>query len=190
MLATPLMLLAALLGSTQGARGSERLLIDSELSSAQFDISVILLFRLKGEFSDIEGHIDVDHDTGAIQVEATISAHSVRMNNPKHEAWLLSEEFFDAESYPFIYFSSMDLTLDDLVPDGELSGFLTVRNTTRPVSFRIQEMACDSPQQRYCPIRAEGSIQRRQFGMTSRRGTLSDRVSLDLTIAPLWPEQD
>lgn len=161
---------------------AERLRIDSAVSSVQFDLAVAVLLRIGGEFTDITGHVEIDWKRGSLQVEAEIDVYSARMGNAEHEAWLRSAEFFDAERYPSIYFSSREIPLANLVRDGELRGFLTVRDSTQPVRLRIREADCLERRPTLCALVAEGSIQRRDFGMRSRRGTLGDTVRLRLRV--------
>jgi polyisoprenoid-binding protein YceI len=99
-----------------------------------------------------------------------------------HEEWVKSSEFFDAVHYPEIHFVSDAVPLKRLQSGGEIDGTLTLRGSSKPVRFQITVPTCPGASGEDCPVEAAGSIRRSDFGMSSRRGTLSDKVDLGFTI--------
>ncbi len=69
---------------------------------------------------------------------------------------------------------------------------MTLRGIDRHVSFALAPSTCPQAIAGDCPVQANGTIHRSDFGMKSRRATLSDKVELGFSIylAKPTPEQD
>lgn len=181
------MFVALLLGtfapgaSAQGAQ-SETLLLDSARSAVEFEIKVLWLVGVHGRFPRVHGTITVDHFRNTATVDARIDTGSVRMRSRSHEEWVKSSEFFDSTHYPEIRFVSEHIPLQRLQSGGDIEGTLTLRGISKPVQFELAAATCPGASNEDCPVEAEGSIRRSDFGMQSRHGTLADRVDLSFTI--------
>jgi polyisoprenoid-binding protein YceI len=178
----------AILVSLQPATGHaekriERLVLDNAKSYVDFEVKVLWLVGVHGRFGSVHGMITVDHFRNAVTVEAQIDANVVSMRNRSHEEWVKSPEFFDAQHYPQIAFISDSIPLKRLQGGGEIEGTLTLRGVSKHVRFELIKPDCPAAAADDCPVEAEGSIHRSDFGMSSRRGTLSDRVDLSFSIA-------
>lgn len=161
----------------------EHLAFDSTKSWVDFEVKVLWLVGVHGRFGSVHGTISVDHFRSAATVEAQIDANVVSMRSKSHEDWVKSPEFFDAEHYPQIVFVSDAIPLKRLQSGGEIGGMLTLRGVNKRVHFNLIRPDCPAATGENCPIEAEGSIRRSDFGMSSRRGTLSDKVDLSFSIA-------
>ncbi len=160
----------------------EVLQLDATRSRAGFTVKVLWLIGVGGEFGAVQGSLDVDRFRGTARVDARIAADDLHMRSARYENWAKSAEFFDAEHYPKIHFASDDFPLVRLRSGGALDGTLTLRGIARPVRFRILPADCAQPLTGACAVPVEGSIERSDFGMHSRRGTLADKVALRLQI--------
>ena len=172
--------LAALLLLAPAARG-ETLLIDSAASRASFEVRVLLVKRIDGSFTRVEGVIERDRAAGRFDVDVRLAADALSMQKPGHAAWARSADFFDTGNHPWIQFRAEDLPERLLEEGGGIDGELTLRGITRPVHFTLIASECPRPGID-CAVRAEGSVQRGEFGMDARRFVLSDRVQLDFAI--------
>lgn len=161
----------------------ERLALDNANSHVDFEVKVLWLVGVHGRFGSVHGTITVDHFRNAATVEAQIDANVVSMRNRNHEEWVKSPEFFDAQHYPQIAFVSDAIPLKRLQAGGEIEGMLTLRGVSKHVRFDLLKPDCPAASADNCPVEAEGSIHRSDFGMSSRRGTLSDKVELSFSIA-------
>jgi polyisoprenoid-binding protein YceI len=178
----------ALLVSLKPATGHaetriENLALDPAKSWVDFEVKVLWLVGVHGRFGSVHGTIAVDHFRSAVTVEAQIDANVVSMRSKSHEEWVKSAEFFDAQHYPQIVFVSDSIPLKRLQSGGEIGGVLTLRGVSKRVSFELIKPDCPAASGDNCPVEAEGSIHRSDFGMSSRRGTLSDKVELTFSIA-------
>jgi polyisoprenoid-binding protein YceI len=181
----PLLWIACLgLAHTAGAQvpAAQTLNLDSTRSHAAFEVKVLFLIGLHGEFSSVHGALSVDRPGGAARVDALIDTSTVRMHSHRYENWTKSAEFFDAQHFPQIHFVSDPFPLSRFAEGGEIDGVLTIRGATQRVTFELAPAACASPLAGTCAVEATGTIRRSDFGMRSRRGTLSDKIDLSFAI--------
>jgi polyisoprenoid-binding protein YceI len=174
-------LLVAILFAAGLARADEPELdhveLDSTRSHAEFGVKVVWLVPVHGRFGKVQGTVDVDRFRNFASVDARIDANAVEMGSKNYEEWVKSDEFFDVAEHPEIRFVSESFPLQRLRRGGQLSGTLTMRGTEQPATFDLAAATCDHPAYD-CPIIVTGSIRRSAFGMSSRRGALSDKVDL------------
>ncbi len=109
--------------------------IDISHSEVGFSVRHMMVSKVRGNFGDVAGTITVAEDPLASKVDVAIQVASVDTKNPDRDGHLKSADFFDAETYPTITFASTGVSDFD---GGSLTvaGDLTVRDVTRPVSFR------------------------------------------------------
>lgn len=167
--------------SASGAWAADVIEIDSERSHAEFEVKVMWLVGVHGEFGTVRGNLTIDRFRGTARVEADIDANDLHMRSRSYEAWAKSNEFFDTQHFPKIHFLSESFPLVRLSRGGDIDGTLTLRGTVRPVHFDLATSDCDNPLDGSCPVQAYGVIRRSDFGMNARRGALSDKVQLRLS---------
>ena len=155
--------------------------LDGDRSSARFAIRLIWMARIEGAFSSLSGRVDIDRSRQLARVDAHIKADSVRLQRDSLEAWIKSAEFFDVTRHPDIRFLSEWFPLSQLSEGGELPGTLSLRGISNAVVFAILPPSCDAPGVK-CALRTYATIKRSDFGMRTRRATLSDQVDLNLDI--------
>ena len=128
----PSMTAPALLDLLKGGTLTGEWALDPTTSSVRLKSKVFGLLPVNGVFREVSGGGTVSPDgkaTGTIQVAAA----SVDTRNTKRDTHLRSADFFDSDSHPDITF-----TADRFRPSGQdvtVSGMLTVRGRTRPLSF-------------------------------------------------------
>ena len=80
---------------------SERWIIDTSLSTVEFELNVLFAKNVKGKFNSIEGFVELDviekHNNKAI---FSVQINDIDMNYIKYKDLLLSNIFFDAENFP------------------------------------------------------------------------------------------
>jgi polyisoprenoid-binding protein YceI len=93
-------------------------------SSAEFAVKY-LVARFRGSFQDLDAKLEDGVLTGSVKVA------SISVKDPNLVAHLQGPDFFDAENYPEIGFTStiLDIQGDQLTLDGEL----TIKGQTKPV---------------------------------------------------------
>ena len=91
----------------------------------------------------------------------TVAAGSIDTKNKKRDEHLRSADFFDADNHPSITFGVDGITLSG---DGaKVTGTLTVRDRTRPLSFDAKVSSFDGAG---VGLDAEVKVNRADFGLT------------------------
>ena len=104
--------------------------LDSVHSRVDFEVSY-LAGTFKGEFHEIGAELTVDADRASL--EGTAKVASVDVKDENLSAHLQTPDFFDAEKYPELRFTTEHIRLDG---DGRVSvgGELTIKGVTQPVT--------------------------------------------------------
>ncbi len=146
--------------------------IDTSCSAVTFTTRHLFgLAPVRGSFAFRAGMIDVGEPLTDSSVYVQIDPASFRTHNGQRDDAVRSERLLDTDRYPVITFRSEGL-------DGPaLTGTLTVRNVTLPVTLSIERTAVTT---RWFSTRASTRIDRTQFGVTAYRG-MAGRY-LDMTI--------
>jgi polyisoprenoid-binding protein YceI len=131
------------------------------------------LGRVKGSFAVRRGRADIADPLEVSAIYAEIDTASFRTNSRPRDRGVLSARFLDAAGHPVMTFRSDRIAPEDLA----LTGTLTVRGTSRPVTLTITRCEVSS---RSFTARATARIDRTEFGITAARG-LAARY-LDLTV--------
>jgi polyisoprenoid-binding protein YceI len=124
--------------------------------------SVWGLVPVKGAFSQVSGTGTVAAD-GTVTGTVTVAAESINTKNKKRDVHLRSADFFESDKYSEIVF-----TVTGIAPSGAgagvtVSGELTVRDQTRPVSFAAAVSAADATG---VTLDAEVPFDRSDYGLT------------------------
>ena len=136
--------------------------IDTSSSATTFRTRHMFgLAPVRGSLALRAGTIDVAEPLANSRIHAEIDAASFHTGNGQRDARVRSASFLGADQYPVLTFSSEDFS-------GQVvTGTLTVRDVTRPVSLRV-ELADVSA--RSFTARAVTRIDRTEFGVTGSRG--------------------
>jgi polyisoprenoid-binding protein YceI len=110
--------------------------IDAVHSEVSFVVRHMMVSKVRGRFDKFEGTITTAPDPLASSVSADVDLSSVNTGNEARDNHIRSEDFFHIEKHPTMIFRSTGLR-----PDGSdflLDGDLTLRDVTRPVTFKLE----------------------------------------------------
>src|SRR5665213_755374 len=109
--------------------------LDQSHSQVSFSARHLMVTKVRGRFPVTAGKLEISADPTQSHVEATIDAAAVDSGDPKRDEHLRSADFFDADKYPTINFTSTKVTDKG---DGEftLEGELTVTGNTHAVTLQ------------------------------------------------------
>ena len=131
------------------------------------------LVPVNGEFREVSGHGTVSPD-GKVSGTITVAAASIDTRNKRRDTHLRSADFFDSANNPEIIFHA-----DDIRVSGQgvaVTGVLTVRNRTRPLTFEAAVTAGGNGE--IC-LDAEVHVDQLDFGLTwNLLGTVSKTNTL------------
>ncbi|MEZ5321768.1 MAG: YceI family protein [Microthrixaceae bacterium] len=125
-----------------------------------------MVTKVRGDFTEFAGSGTYDSSNpSATSLHVEIAADSIDTRNADRDAHLRTNEFFDMENHPTITFTSTAVEQDD--DDIRISGDLTVRGVTKPVTFAgsVDGSARDPFGNDRIGIEASTTVNRRDFGI-------------------------
>jgi polyisoprenoid-binding protein YceI len=114
---------------------------------------------LRGVFSQVSGTGTVT-EAGDVSGVITVAAESVDTKNPQRDKHLRSADFFDVDNHPAFTFAAEGVSATD--GGVRVTGTLTVRGRTRPVSFDARVSTADGE----VVLHGELKVNRADFGLT------------------------
>jgi polyisoprenoid-binding protein YceI len=141
--------------------------VDPVHTSVEFVARHLMVSKVRGKFTGVEGNINIAEDPTESSVAVTIDAASVETGDEKRDEHLRSPDFFDVKRYPEITFRSMRV-------EGEspghflVHGDLTIHGVTRPVSLEAEYHGWTSDPWggRRAGFSATTEVDREDFGLT------------------------
>jgi polyisoprenoid-binding protein YceI len=158
--------------------------IDQDTSSVGFCVDSALA-RIEGKFHEFKGGMALNPVAKTDgQTLVVIKTDSVETKSAFIKGMVKGENFFDVENNPEILFVSekLEWTSKDTA---ELKGKLTMRGTTKPVTFHVSLTPLSSDkisQAEKVLVKATTSISRAEFGMKALTSLISDNVQLCMTV--------
>ncbi|MVM30022.1 hypothetical protein GO755_08260 [Spirosoma sp. HMF4905] len=142
--------------------------IDPMHSEIQFKVKHLVISTVTGSFGQFEGQVETvgdDFTDAKISFSADIS--SISTGQEQRDGHLKSADFFDAENFPKLTFTSTSFTKtgDDTY---NLTGDLTIRDITKPVTLKVEHggQMQDFYGQTKAGFELVGNIKRKEFGLT------------------------
>jgi polyisoprenoid-binding protein YceI len=143
--------------------------LDPYHTQVEFSAKHLGMMTVRGQFDEISAIADIDPDQPeSASVEVTISTASIHTNNAIRDNDLRSSNFLEVEKYPTIKFKSTGVLTAG--PDHyTLSGDLTIKDTTRPVSLEVTkygEFNDPGMMGHRIAYSAQTKINRREYGLS------------------------
>ncbi|MHB9150924.1 MAG: YceI family protein [Thermoleophilia bacterium] len=139
--------------------------VDPAHSSIGFEVKHMMIATVRGRFDDFEGSLSLD-ETGEARVQGVIRTASINTNEPQRDGHLRSADFFDAETYPEIQFSSQRIehVRDDRY---RITGNITIKDVTREIVLdaEAEGVGTDPWGNQRAAVRAVGELDRTDFGL-------------------------
>ena len=135
--------------------------VDASHTEVGFTARHLMVTKVRGKFTDVEGTVTVAEPFSASQVQATVKLASVDTGSADRDAHLKSADFFDVENNPEMTFVSTEVSEDTL------KGDLTIKGVTRPVEFDLEfcGVATDPWGNTKAGFEAETEINRKDWGL-------------------------
>lgn len=154
-----------------------RYTIDPTASTISFKTRHLFgLAPVRGTFAVHSGTLDVREPATDSRADVRVDAASFRTRNGQRDANVRSGRFLDTDRYPVITFTG------ERVDDQQLTGRLTVRDVTAPVTLTIERSAFEAGS---ITARARVRIDRTQFGITAQRGMAGRYLDLVIDVTLL-----
>jgi polyisoprenoid-binding protein YceI len=139
-----------------------------------------------GYFTKFTGELAID------EASKTLTSATLEIDTPslvteidRLTNHLRSPDFFDVREYPQATFVLKKVEVDDAARGRhKLTGELTIREVTRPISFPATIRVADAG----ATLSSRFKIKRSEFGMTFGADRVDDEVSLNITVGKPTPK--
>lgn len=146
--------------------------VDPTRSTVRFRTTHLFgLGKVDGTFGVRSGTVEVAEPLSGSRVRAEVDAASFHTGSAQRDRTVRSATFLDTDRYPVLTFVS------ERIDGGSITGQLTVREVTGPVTLTVQESGSTADGFR---VVATTRVDRLEFGVTGSRG-MTGRY-LDLTV--------
>jgi polyisoprenoid-binding protein YceI len=161
--------------------------IDPAHTQVEFVVTHMMFAKVRGGFNTFSGTLvqGDDGDQASGSFSATIAASSIDTGNGDRDNHLRSADFFDTDNHAEITFESTEI---ERVSETSMkvTGDLTIRGVTKSVTLDVTETGTgvDPWGNTRIGIQAEGTISRKEFGLTWNQALeaggvlVSDEVTL------------
>ncbi|MBN9296632.1 MAG: YceI family protein [Filimonas sp.] len=164
--------------------------IDAAHSEINFKVKHLMITNVTGSFTKYDATLTTDKDDftdAKISFDADVD--SITTNNEQRDGHLKGDDFFAADKFPKIEFTSTEVKkVND--EDYKVAGTLTIRGVSKPVTLDVNYAgsAVDPWGQTKAGFEINGKINRKDFGLNWSAVTeaggimLSDEVKLQLNV--------
>ena len=151
-----------------------------------------MVTKVRGQFGAFTGTANIDEATPAdSRIDLSVDVTSVETGSPDRDGHLKSGDFFDAETYPNITFTSTDVKRDG--SDWTITGDLTIKDVTKSVAIPFEQTGSARDPFGNLRVGFEGgtAINRKDWGLTwnaalETGGVLvSDKIKLEFDISAI-----
>jgi polyisoprenoid-binding protein YceI len=182
--------LAAFAAAAQAAPSTYN--IDNSHTYPHFTYSHLGYSIQTHKFDKTSGKVAMDFQAKTGSVDVTIDATSVNTGFPLFNEHIQGEDFFNTAKYPTITFKSSDMKFkgNKVV---SLSGDLTIKGVTRPVTLEVTHFKCMPHPMLKAPAcggNATTQVKRSDFNMGKNAPFVSDEVTLTLAIEAVMEQPD
>ena len=164
--------------------------LDALHSEITFKVKHLMISTVTGNFTRFDASLETDatdFTNGKIRFSAEVD--SISTSNEQRDGHLKSSDFFDAEKFPTISFTSTSFVQVD-GSDYKLTGDLTIKDVTKPVTLSVEYggTMTDFYGQSKVGFELTAKISRAEFGLTWSAVTeaggvvVSDDVRLILSV--------
>jgi polyisoprenoid-binding protein YceI len=140
--------------------------LDPSHSEVTFTVRHMMISKVRGTFGVKSATLIAPENPLEARVEATVDVASLDTKDEGRDQHLRSADFFDVENHPTMEFRSTGVRIegDDFLVDGDL----TVRGTTKPVTFSFDfgGFGTDPWGNYKAGATAKAVINREEFGLT------------------------
>ena len=162
--------------------------LDAAHTIVGFETRHMMFNKVRGVFKEFDGSFVIGEDPTTSSAEGVITVASLDSGVADRDAHLKSPDFFNVAEYPEMTFRSLSVAP---AANGHwtVSGELTIRGTTRPVSLDVEYLGSpgkDFQGNERIALSATAEIDREDWGMTwnvaleAGRRLVSKKVKLEI----------
>ena len=140
--------------------------IDPAHSEIQFKVKHLVITTVTGHFKKFNGLVHSGENFEDAQIHFEASVDSINTNSDLRDAHLKGQDFFEADKFPTLSFTSTKFDKKDDA-EFELEGDLTIKGVTKKVRFDVEfaGIAKDPWENTKAGFELKGKINRKDFGL-------------------------
>src|ERR1041384_7933686 len=148
--------------------------IDTNHSTVAFSVSHLVINNVHGKFNEFSGSVVVDGNA-IMEAKGTIEVKSIDTGIAKRDAHLKTPDFFDAQKYPTITFTSKKVEKQG--DENIVSGDFTMHGVTKEIALpiKLKGPITDPWGGTRVGLNAKAKLSRKEFGISynanSKTGT-------------------
>ena len=162
--------------------------LDPTHSDITFSVRHLAISKVRGSFENFDVTVVTAEDPTQSTIEATVEIASVNTGQKDRDNHLKTGDFFLAEEFPTMNFTSTSIATDG--SDLTINGDLTLRGVTKPVTLKGEfgGIVVDGYGQTKAAASVSTKINRLDFGVNWNAAleaggfTLGDQVSIDIEL--------
>ncbi|MFC0633560.1 YceI family protein [Brevundimonas balnearis] len=157
--------------------------LDSEHGKITWSVDHLGLSTYYGQFVNVAAELTLDPaNPSNSRLTATIPLTDVDSNSDGLDRHLQTADFFDTANHPTATFTATSIRVDDENPtEAEITGDLTLRGVTRPVTFEAEFNGAGEMRGQYkVGFDGEATIRRSEFGIDYALPAIGDEVELHI----------
>ena len=141
--------------------------VDPAHTAIEFQVKHLMVAKVKGRFADFAGALTIADDPTQSSVALTIQAASIDTRTQQRDDHLRSPDFFAADEYPELSFTSTAVEHDD-GDDWTIHGDLTIHGVTKQITLATEYngQTADPWGGQRSFFSAEAKIDREDWGLT------------------------
>ena len=112
--------------------------VDQSHSSIGFEVKHMMVSKVKGQFTSYTADVEAEDltDLTTASINFVFDVASINTNSEDRDNHLKSADFFSADEFPTITFTSTNISKDG--DDYQVTGDLTIKDVTKPVTFNVE----------------------------------------------------
>lgn len=149
---------------------ADNFVVDQSHSTVGFKVPHMMISKVRGQFKDYQASFQFDPVSKKLNaISAVIQTNSIDTEHEKRDRHLRSPDFFAAEQFPVMKFTSTKVIQKG--DQYEIVGDLTIKDVTKPVTLKGELIGVgkDFKGNTLAGFEAKGMISRKDFGMTWNR---------------------
>ena len=148
---------------------TKKWVVDPTHSEIQFKVKHLMITNVTGSFNifTVDAQTE-DEDFTNAKISFTAEAASVSTGNEQRDGHLKSADFFDAEKFPQLKFTTTKYESVDNDGSYELYGNLTIKDVTKPIKLAVEfgGVVKDPYGNTKAGFTINGKINRKDYGLT------------------------
>ena len=142
--------------------------VDQSHSTIGFEVKHMMVSKVKGHFNSYTADVEATDltDLTTASIHFGINVPSINTNNEDRDNHLKSGDFFNADEFPEIKFTSKNISKDG--DDYKVTGDITIKDVTKTVTFDVEfgGKGINPWGVEVYGFEAETKINREDFGLT------------------------